>query len=345
MSRRALAISATAVVLLSSVVGPAAATSPTPASGTMFGQGQLVEFEWGAGVEPPTWLRSAINSAAQAAGQSALARTPIFAYRAGSNSSIKYTANIPTSYAIGYANRNAPHSFTIRLRPHGYVLDWGTLRWCQFYASPPNGCYDAEMITLHEFGHILTLDHADESEVTEWTDTVMHASPKTKAKAGWNAHDLGRCDIARLQLRYELHTSSSLVSTCLSLGTATTLATPASSVAHGTSVALSATLSISTAAGQGSLAGDPLSNRIVWLQRRAPGATSWTNLVQLDPQSGAGGYSKSLVVTATYDYRARFVSPSYEGLENSSSAVVRVKVIDPCVNSHDDNDTINAPTC
>ena len=32
--------------------------------------------------------------------------------------------------------------------------------------SPPTGCYDAEMIALHEFGHVQTLDHPDDADVT-----------------------------------------------------------------------------------------------------------------------------------------------------------------------------------
>ena len=39
------------------------------------------------------------------------------------------------------------------------LLDWGTLKWCQAYASPPNGCYDAETIALDEFGHVEGLNH------------------------------------------------------------------------------------------------------------------------------------------------------------------------------------------
>ena len=45
------------------------------------------------------------------------------------------------------------------LREQGHVYDWGTLKWCQAYASPPNGCYDAETIALDEFGHVEGLGH------------------------------------------------------------------------------------------------------------------------------------------------------------------------------------------
>ncbi len=189
------------VLLSISLVSPTAATPPTPASGTVWETAQL-KYRWLSGSEPPTWMRNAIHAAAQDASVSTMADTPSFGYDGSGTGWFAYTGDIPTDYAVGYAVRNVPTSFGIRLRPQGYSLDWGTLRWCQFYDSPPSGCFDAELITLHEIGHVLTLGHIDESTVTDWTDTIMHAAPKTKAKTGWNAHDFGRCDAARLQLRY-----------------------------------------------------------------------------------------------------------------------------------------------
>lgn len=330
-----------------SAVNGAGATPPTPASGTVFPARAALEYEWKAGSEPPTWLRGAINSAARSAGAESGAGTPTFTYRDGAPSAVSYTGNIPTGYAIGYATSNAPKSFSIRLRPQGYVLDWGTLRWCQFYQSPPTGCYDAEMITLHEFGHVLTLDHVNEADVTNWTDTIMHVSPKTKAKAGWNAHQFGRCDVARLQLRYELKSAATRVSTCLSLGSALTLASSRSSpVASGSSLTMTADLSIDLSAGQGSLAGDPLAGRTVWLQRRAVGANGWNDYLLLTSQSTTSGrYARSFSVTATYDYRARFAAPANEGVGGSTSAIVRIAISDPCVNYGVKQSTTNAPTC
>ena len=54
--------------------------------------------------------------------------------------------------------RSAPTGFTMWLREQGHVFDWGTLKWCQAYSSPPNGCYDAETIALDEFGHVEGLE-------------------------------------------------------------------------------------------------------------------------------------------------------------------------------------------
>lgn len=336
-------------VLLSLLTGAGStlATPPTPASGSKWAQNQAVDYRWKGGSEPPAWMRGAMNAAAADVKQSSASKTPVFAHDANAASWIAYTSDIPTSYAVGYAIRNVPDSFSIRLRPQGYVLDWGRLRWCQYYDNPPKGCYDAEMITLHEFGHVLTLGHIDESTVTAWTDTIMHASPKTKAKAGWNAHEYGRCDVARLQIRYEPRSASTPISTCLDLGTDLFLsASPSGSVAYGSGVTMTATLRIDSDAVYASLAGDALAGRTVWLQRRAVNGSTWTDLVQLTSQSSnPGRYSRSITVTGTYDYRARFATPSNEGLTGSASAILRIAVGDPCVNSGVMSVGINAPTC
>src|SRR5690242_7303707 len=212
--KRLLAALAGSLVILAVSNGQAAATPPTPADGQVWNQNQRVTFRWHQGDEPPTWMRSAINAAANDSNDSRDAKAAVLSQSDSGASWIGYTGDVPTTWAIGYTVGNIPNSFTMRLRPQGYPLDWGTLRWCQAYDTPPSGCYDAEMIALHEFGHVQTLDHPDDADVTNWTDTVMHWAPKTKAKAGWNQHEFGPCDVARLQIRYEPLTSSTRISTC-----------------------------------------------------------------------------------------------------------------------------------
>ena len=206
---------------------------------------------------------------------------------------IGYTGDIPTTWAIGYTVRNIPNSFTMRLRPQGYPLDWGTMRWCQAYDTPPTGCYDAEMIALHEFGHAQTLDHPDDADVTNWTDTVMHWAPKTKAKAGWNQHDFGPCDVARLQIRYEPLTSSTQISTCLDLNTDVSLSSSLGSIASGSNVVLTARLKIVNNAMWPLLASEPLSSRTINVQRRAIGSSSWSSFGQMTALDDNGRYTKT----------------------------------------------------
>ena len=299
------------------------AAVPTPASGATWEPNQQVRYEWREGAVPPQWLRPAINAAAEDSNASRQARAAILSYRDGAASWVGYTADIPSTYAIGYAVRNVPTSFTVRLRPHGYVLDWGTLRWCQFYDSPPNGCYDAEMVTLHEFGHVQTLGHVDESQV-EWLDSVMHAAVHSKAKTGWNMHAFGRCDVARLQIRYEALTTSTPYSTCLSLPTELALGVSDTSPPYNTNVTFSASLRVSPDAPYARLASDPLSGRSVVLQRRAPGTTSWSSFVEMVPLDDGGEYVRTVRIAATYDWRALFVAPQSEGLHDSVSGALRV---------------------
>jgi hypothetical protein len=322
------------LALVTGAAGPVTATSPTPASGATWSANQLVEYRWKDAAEPPGWMRSAVNAAASDSNASRAARAAVFTHRDGAGSWIGYTADLPTTYAIGYAVRNVPDSFNIRLRPQGYMLDWGKLRWCQFYDSPPTGCYDAEMITLHEFGHIQTLGHANESDVTDWLDTIMHAAPKTKAKAGWNAHAFGRCDVARLQIRYRPLTPSTRYSTCLSMPTQLSIGASATSVASGANVAFTARLKVADDAVYPKLAGEPLDGRTVILQRRAPGASSWATVATMNAQyDDAGRYVKTVSVSATYDWRAKFATPSAEGLTGSTSSAARVTAGASCPSS------------
>jgi hypothetical protein len=322
---------------------PVAATPPTPASGTIWST-TMLEYRWLTDHEPPSWMRPKIAAAAADATESTLAATPGFSYGPGGIGWFGYTVDLPTTYAIGYATRTVPTSFGIRLRPHGYPLDWGTLRWCQFYENPPNGCYDVEMITLHEMGHVLTLGHVNEDLVTNWLDTVMHVAPKTKAKAGWNAHEFGRCDAARLQLRYGAASPIAPISNCLDLATSLSLSTNTShSVTSGSPVTLTASLRVDPASTAGVLVGAPLAGRTVWLQRRDIGVSAWTDVAVMTGTSQAGSYSKSVKVTTGSDYRARFSAPATEGLSNAVSGVVRIYVGDPCVSSV--SSSTNAPTC
>jgi hypothetical protein len=325
MKRIAAALAASLMILGLSG-GEVSATAPTPAEGQVWSQNQRVTYRWHEGDEPPSWMRAAINAAANDSNDSRDAKAAVLSQSDSAASWIGYTGDIPTTWAIGYTIRNVPTSFTMRLRPQGYPLDWGTLRWCQAYDTPPTGCFDAEMIALHEFGHVQTLDHPDDADVTNWTDTVMHWAPKTKAKAGWNQHDFGRCDVARLQIRYEPLTSSTRISTCLDLNTDLSLSSSLSSIASGSAVALTARLKIVDSAMWPLLASEPLSSRTINVQRRALGSTTWSSFGQMAALDDNGRYTKTFTPTDTYDYRVIFNSPANEGLEGDTSLVVRVSV-------------------
>lgn len=310
--------------------GTALATPPTPAGGPGWAPSQAVKFRWKEDMLPPAWILDALNAAVGDSNASRASRAAVLAQQDGADSWIGYSADIPSAYAIAYTVANQPSWFHVRLRPQGYVLDWGTLRWCQFYADPPAGCYDAELITLHELGHVQTLDHPDEALVTDWLDTVMHAAPKSKAKAGWNAHAYGPCDVARLQITYRTLTTSTPYSSCLDLPTELSLNSSASSVEAGSSVTLIARLRVADEAIYPNLAGQPASSRTVKLQRRSPGTTGWTTVGDMTPLADdTGRYVRTLTLSSTYDWRAIFPAPD-EGLGGSSSNAVRVTAYPAC---------------
>ena len=328
--KRLIALAA-AGVMAALAVEPVSAALPTPASGRAWDPNQRVDYRWKEGAEPPAWAKAAIAAAAADVTASRKSKAAVFAQRDDGPAWIAYTDDIPTNYAIGYAVRHAPESFSIRLRPHGTHLDWGVLRWCQFFDDPPNGCYDAETVTLHEFGHVETLGHIDDADVDEWTDSVMHVAVRSKAKAGWNQHVFGRCDVARLQVRYEALTSGTPISTCLDLSTDLSLSPSTSSVAYGSSLTLTAGLKISADTSYPNLASDPLSGRAVVLQSRALGATAWATIGDMSAiADDSGRYVKTLTLTSTYDWRAVFSAPKDEGLTGATSNVSRLSVTYGC---------------
>jgi hypothetical protein len=319
---------ATLALLVAHTPAPAAlAAAPTPASGTTWGQNQRVDFRWREGAEPPAWARPAIKAAAADSNASRKAKAAIYAYDAAGASTVAYTTDMPTNYAIGYAVRNIPRLFAIKIRPHGTRLDWGTLRWCQFYTEPPNGCYDLETVALHEFGHTQTMGHVVERDVDQWTDSIMHASARSKARTGWNQDRYGRCDVARLQIRYSPLNTGTLISTCLSLATDLSLTTSASIAASGASITFTAKLKVSSSEVYPMLAGGALTARSVVLQRRSPGSATWSTVTALSPVTDSTGrYVKTLTLTSTYDWRALFSAPADEGLKGTASNASRVSI-------------------
>ncbi|MEP7158743.1 MAG: hypothetical protein ABI797_04905 [Chloroflexota bacterium] len=326
---RALAFGGAALAL---AFGGAAvsATPPTPAGAQAWAANQSVDFRWKEDSVPPAWLRAAVVAAADDSTDSRASRAAVLDQEDGATSWVGYTDDIPTGYAIAYTVSNQPNWFHVLIRPQGTVLDWGTLRWCQFYADPPSGCYDAELITLHEFGHVQGLGHVDEADVTNWTDTIMHAAPKSRAKAGWNAHAFGRCDVARLQIVYRALTPSTAYSSCLALPSELTLSVNATSVESGNSVTFTARLKVADDATYTRLAGQPASERTIRLQRRSPGGTTWTTIADMNASAATDGmYVKTLTLTATYDWRVLFPDSS-EGLESSTSSGLRVTVNPNC---------------
>lgn len=330
---------AVALVLGLTVLAPVAVRGHAPdpvLSSTLFAQDQRLPFRWRAGSEPPAAIKTAIRGAAAGINASRGSRAATFDYDSGGTSPIGYGAGATCGVnGIACFTRSAPNSFTMWLREHGHVFDWGTLRWCQMYSSPPNGCYDAQTIALDEFGHVEVLaHHLNYADDRDYLDAVVQTYSRTKAKAGWDEHVLGPCDVATLQREYDVPTSSTPISTCLDLDTVLTASASPTSIAYGAATTVTAILKVASDGSYDRLSGNSLSDRTVKLQQRPRGTTTWTTVGSMTPGSSAGTYSMVAKPYVDTEYRARFSAPSTEGLGGDTSATLTVAVgacrINPC---------------
>jgi hypothetical protein len=336
MSRRIFRIAPAILLIATLGVQQTLATSVTPIKYGKWRQDQLVPFTWKSDSIPPSWMRPDLVDAAADAGATTQARAADFVQQSSATNWIGYTDDVCTDTALACAWNNAPTSFTIRVRPQGWSFDWGTLRWCQFYDTAPDGCFDVEMITLHEFGHVQSLGHIDDApDPGDWIDSVMHAVSHAKPKTGWNAHAFGRCDVAALQTVYQPASASTPISTCLSLDTVATVTAP-SSVSYRATVKFTANLTTAADGIYPKLRSLPLSNRTLTLQYRSVSGGSWISLGQMAPTTTDGQYAISQTLTTTLDWRVSFAAPANEGLTADLSPTVRVNVaqcITSCPNS------------
>ena len=166
-------------------------------------------------------IRTAIKAGAEDATPRRGSRAPTFRAKAVPPTASR-TAR--TSSAVSAGSRACaairPAGSALWFRENGHAFDWGALKWCQLYATAPNGCFDVENITLDELGHVLILDHHDNyADESDYADSVVQTVSHAKPKAGWNAQRFGPCDIAQLQRQYDVLTTTK-ISTCLDIPTA-----------------------------------------------------------------------------------------------------------------------------
>jgi hypothetical protein len=322
---------AVAAALVLATAAPVLAHGPDPAlSGGTFGQNQALEFRWRSGAEPPSAIRSAVLAAAADSNASRASRSATFSYDSTAANPVGYGTGTCGVNGLACFTRTAPTGFTMWLREHGRVFDWGTLRWCQMQASPTNGCYDAETIALDEFGHVEGLNHhVNFSDERDYTDAVVQTFSRTRPKTGWDMHVYGPCDTATLQMKYDVTTLSSLYSRCLDLPTVLTMSISDTSIPYAGLVDFTAYLKVAANTDYGRLSGNPIGARTVRLQRRAVGSTTWVNLVTLAAGSTTGTYVASLRLYGTADFRTVFSTPTNEGIRGDTSPTVRITVA-PC---------------
>ncbi len=323
----------TALALIGLVASGTAAHGPDPFfSGGPFAQGQDLRFKWRSGSEPPASVKAAIKAAAADVTVTKGSKAATFSYDAAGPNPIGYGIGATCGVnGIACFTRDAPKGFTMWLREQGHVFDWGTLKWCQTYAAPPNGCYDVETIALDEFGHVEGLaHHVNFANDSDYLDAVVQTVSRTKPTAGWNEHGFGRCDIAALQIQYDMTSWTAKYSTCLDLRSTLDLSASPIVVSPGGTTSVTATLRVQDDSSYGRLGNNPVSGRTVTLQRRAVGTTGWITVGTMAAGSSAGTYVMSQKPSSDTDYRAVFSKPSSDGLLGVTSAVTRVYVGSNC---------------
>jgi hypothetical protein len=329
-ARRAWSRLVATLAVAALLAGPTEATahSPDPIFSGRWNQNQVLSFGWRSGSVPKDIYQVAIKAAATDASTTRGSQAATFSYASSATNLVGYgTAATCSPKGIACFTRNPTTSFTMWMREQGHLFDWGSLRWCQAYVSWPDGCFDVETIMLDEFGHVEMLDHhVNLAGEPDYADAVVQTISRTKPAAGWNAHGFGRCDVASLQLQYDMQGWAARYSTCLGLATTLSLAASPTGVVKGGSTTLTATLKVADDPSYVRLALNPVALRQVTLQRRAAGATSWTTVGAMAAGPSSGTYTMSLSLQSRTDFRAVFAKPADEGIGAATSSVVTVAV-------------------
>jgi hypothetical protein len=297
------------------------AHGPDPTfSGSLWAQDQSVPFSWKSGQAPPTWMRPAILAAADDNNESRRSRAAVFSYKSGASSKVSYAE--PSGCGAGgiaCMSRTAPTKYTVAFRKHGKVFDWGTLRWCQ--KNSANGCYDVRNIMLDELGHVQILaHHVNYSSNSDYGQAVVQTVSRSKPHDGWNKHAYARCDVATLQKKYDMRSWTAKYSRCLDLDTRATLSQTTTSG----QAKFVAKVFVKDKSGYGRLKNNPVAGRVVRLEKKSPGSTSWSSVGVMTPGANETYTLTVATPTATKNFRARFVTPDDEGLNGTTSGWVTI---------------------
>jgi hypothetical protein len=336
MIRKMLPAVAAALLMLSMINPTVNGNGPDPevTSGQAYwDQNEALQYDWLAGFVPPaTTMQPAITAGAEDSDQSQVSKAPL--YSLGSGEGAVAYGKTGTGWSCGPQgiacfHRSVGSWFHVNFRVHGEILtnpdgSKFTVRWCQINAS--GSCWDAENVALDEFGHVLGLGHHVNPDRS---DAVVQAVSLT----GTQPHAYAKCDVARLQLGYDI-SETDPVSNCLitdgdGLNTTVTLSASPTSVSEGDPVLFTAHLTVVSSTTYKQLSGNNLTNRSVSLYRALPGSTSWT-LIGAMTGSAGGIYKRSVTQGATtYQWQARFAPAAAEGLDADNSPALTVNV-QPC---------------
>ncbi len=239
-------------------------------------------------------------------------RAPQLSYSSSGEGTIYYVNGGCGGPALACADKNVNHdTWEIRFIEHGRVFDDFTVRWCD---NVNNGtCWDVERVALHEVGHVAGLGH---NPVDNTAMTIMYQVVHSKNGDGWQIHVYKSCDQARLQLLYDLTSTSITYASCLDglpnagangLKTTAIFATTATILCLGESATLSGNLSVQDLSGYGMLGSNDLGSRTVVIERAPHGQSNFNTYTTVTTNS-AGNWSRTVssLANTDYDWRARF---------------------------------------
>ena len=320
---RRLVAGLAALGILTGVAGAALAATPDPTLPPAWPMDTALTYRWTTNAVPPTAMQTAVNRAASDANASRRSRAPSYSYSSSGANGVSYGTSNPCGVnGLACFQRDPINSYWhLWFRENGHRYDWGTLAWCEMSGSP-NGCYQAETITLYELGHVSGLDHhVNLANDSDYADAVVQTYSHARPLVGWNASAFGRCDVATLQQVYDVPSWTTLYSTCLDIPATLAFAASTTQVPLSGSVTFTATL---RANGTGRLAGNPMAGRVVVLQARS--GTTWVDLLTMPAGSAAGTYVATYWPRLAQDYRAVFRKPASEGVRASSSGAITVSI-------------------
>jgi hypothetical protein len=324
---------------------PTIGHSPTPAPyGRSWSTSEVAAgstYDWDSTV--PAWLKSPLQDVLEgqwASNTSNNSRHIAFRRAAGGEATVSFTNvtgvvacnNVPGWLGCASGAGSPGWRIWIRRNPN--------LPWCQL--SLVNGCWDVERIAIHEAGHVGGfLDHMDTSQA----DTVMTPAPVTRPNYGWNVHRLQRCDEARMQLLYDVASSSGGYADCFDhiaghgptgLYSSLSAVAPVTADCYGAGLTASGRLAIKTDGNYGVLGGNTLTARTVWFDRRLKGSATWTPdyASVVSDASSSSNWARTFTVSSTargattYEFRAHFKGES--GVDADYSPTFSLTWSNPC---------------
>jgi len=200
---------------------------------------------------------------------------------------------------------------------------------------PTSACFSVLRVVAHESTHLtLVRAHYDAGADDE---TIMQSTTPTPngSAAFWNRKNFLPCDLAAAQLEYGPADAAGRYADCFSVspGDGAKGLNSALTVTSGTtytrcwntSATVTGRLALANSAAYEDMRNWPLSGRLVRIDRRPIGTTTWTTGSASATATGSGGSNwKATLTTASagsYDYRATFFTGASETAVNSSNQV------------------------